>query len=64
VLTGKEFFPHLISGPFHHGLVIVFATAAAMALLAATASALRGTPRPTEPGPTARPAQRKSAAKR
>jgi MFS family permease len=46
VLTGREFFPHLISGPFHHGLVIVFATAAAMALLAATASALRGTPTP------------------
>ena len=41
VLTGKEFFPHLIAGPFHHGLVIVFATAAAMSLLAATASALR-----------------------
>ncbi|WP_435128531.1 MFS transporter [Actinacidiphila sp. bgisy144] len=44
VLTGKEFFPHLISAPFHHGLVIVFATAAGMSLLAATASALRGTP--------------------
>ncbi|WP_328917855.1 MULTISPECIES: MFS transporter [unclassified Streptomyces] len=44
VLTGKEFFPHLISSPFHHGLVIVFATATGMALLAATASALRGTP--------------------
>ncbi|MEV6010638.1 MFS transporter [Streptomyces sp. NPDC051976] len=42
VLTGKEFFPHLISAPFHHGLVIVFATAAAMGLLAATASMLRG----------------------
>ena len=24
VLTGKEFFPHLISQPFHHGLIIVF----------------------------------------
>ena len=23
-LTGKEFFPHLISQPFHHGLVVVF----------------------------------------
>jgi MFS family permease len=44
VLTGKEFFPHLISGPFHHGLLIVFAAAAAMGLLAATASLLRGTP--------------------
>jgi MFS family permease len=44
VLTGKEFFPHLISGPFHHGLLIVFATAAGMGLLAATASLLRGRP--------------------
>ncbi|MFJ1586031.1 MFS transporter [Streptomyces sp. NPDC088197] len=44
VLTGKEFFPHLISAPFHHGLVIVFATAAGMGLLAATASLLRGGP--------------------
>jgi MFS family permease len=44
VLTGKEFFPHLISAPFHHGLVIVFAVAAGMGLLAATASLLRGGP--------------------
>ncbi len=42
VLTGKEFFPNLISAPFHHGLVIVFTAAAAMGLLAATASLLRG----------------------
>src|SRR5262249_5636371 len=31
-LTGREFFPHLISGPFHHGLMIVFTAAALMAL--------------------------------
>jgi MFS family permease len=37
-LTGKEFFPHLISGPFHHGLVVVFAAAAIMMLIAAIAS--------------------------
>jgi MFS family permease len=42
VLTGGEFFPHLISGPFHHGLTVVFGTAAAMALIAALASQLRG----------------------
>ncbi|MFZ0043000.1 MAG: MFS transporter [Solirubrobacteraceae bacterium] len=42
VLTGKEFFPHLISGPFHHGLTIVFVAAAAMSVLAAFASLLRG----------------------
>ena len=41
-VTGKTFFPNLISAPFHHGLTIVFATAAGMALLAATASMLRG----------------------
>jgi MFS family permease len=41
-LVGKRFFPHLISGPFHSGLVIVFSTAAAMALIAAVASVLRG----------------------
>jgi MFS family permease len=37
-LTGKEFFPHLMSGPFHHGLVIVFLAAAAMMVVAAAAS--------------------------
>ena len=42
VLTGREFFPHLIAGPFHHGLVIVFTAAAAMALIGALVSALRG----------------------
>jgi MFS family permease len=42
VLTGKEFFPHLISQPFHHGLITVFTAAAAMALIAAVVSLLRG----------------------
>jgi MFS family permease len=42
-LTGHEFFPNLISGPFHSGLVIVFAFGAVLALLAAIASLLRGT---------------------
>src|SRR5450755_2277438 len=41
-ITGREFFPDLISGPFHHGLVVVFAVAAALSLLAALASLLRG----------------------
>jgi hypothetical protein len=41
-LTGREFFPNLISAPFHHGLVVVFAVAAALAVLAALASLLRG----------------------
>jgi MFS family permease len=41
-LTGKRFFPQLISQPFHHGLVIVFSTAVALLVIAAGASALRG----------------------
>ncbi|HUD38912.1 MAG TPA: MFS transporter [Streptosporangiaceae bacterium] len=35
VLTGKRFFPQLISGPFHHGLVIVFTMAATVLVIAA-----------------------------
>ena len=42
VLTGRAFFPHLISGPFHQGLSVVFAVAIALAVLAALASLLRG----------------------
>jgi MFS family permease len=42
VLTGKEFFPNLISGPFHHGLVIVFSAAIAMSVFGALISLLRG----------------------
>jgi MFS family permease len=42
VLTSKEYFPHLISGPFHHGLVIVFSVAIAMSLAGAIVSLLRG----------------------
>jgi MFS family permease len=37
-LTGKQFFPQLISGPFHSGLVVVFAAAAVMMLIGAAAS--------------------------
>jgi hypothetical protein len=42
ILTGREFFPDLISGPFHHGLGVVLGVAAALAGLAALASLLRG----------------------
>ena len=49
-LTGRRFFPTLISGPFHHGLMIVFTAAALMALTGAGVSWLRGTkPDLTEP---------------
>ncbi|MFD0535552.1 hypothetical protein ACFQY7_19180 [Actinomadura luteofluorescens] len=41
-LTGRSYFPHLISEPFHHGLVIVFGLAIAMSLVAALVSLLRG----------------------
>jgi len=42
VLVGREFFPHLISPPFHRGLTIVFAFATALEIFAAIASLLRG----------------------
>ena len=42
ILTGKAFFPQLISQPFHHGLVIVFSMAIAVLVIAAAASAFRG----------------------
>ncbi|MFL6098954.1 MAG: MFS transporter [Actinomycetales bacterium] len=41
-LTGKEFFPHLIAQPFHHGLAVVFTAAALMMLVGALASMFRG----------------------
>jgi hypothetical protein len=40
IFTGREFFPHLLSGPFHQGLVL--GAAAALSVLAALASLLRG----------------------
>jgi predicted Co/Zn/Cd cation transporter (cation efflux family) len=41
-LIGRTFFPNLISAPFHQGLMVVFAVAAVLSLLAAVASLLRG----------------------
>ena len=41
-LTGRAFFPSVISGPFKHGLMIVLAFAIVMCVLAAWASWLRG----------------------
>jgi MFS family permease len=38
VLTGQTFFPHLITEPFHSGLVVVFTAAAVMMLIGAVAS--------------------------
>jgi hypothetical protein len=51
-LTGRGFFPNLISEPFGHGLHLAFYVAAALCLLAAVFSWLRGgagTPHATRP---------------
>jgi MFS family permease len=50
VLTGKEFFPHLMSGPFHDGLAIVFVLCIAMSLIGAAASLVREKPRVNQDG--------------
>jgi len=41
-LTGTTFFPQLISGPFHDGLVVVFVAATVMMLIGAMASFATG----------------------
>jgi MFS family permease len=41
-LTGRSFFPHLISGPFHTALVYAFIFAIVACLIAAVASFFRG----------------------
>ena len=52
-VAGREFFPHLITAPFHSGLGIAFGFAIAANVIAAVASALTGRRMPT-------PAARKS----
>jgi hypothetical protein len=64
-LTGRAFFPSLISGPFHDGLQIAFAFAILACLVAAVASWLRGgiyhyteaEPGADAPGPGSRPVE-------
>jgi hypothetical protein len=41
-LTGRQFFPHLISAPFHTALVYAFMFAIVACIVAAVASLLRG----------------------
>src|SRR5580692_2086022 len=41
-LTGRSFFPSLLSGPFHSGLIVVFGVSAGLSVLAGLASLLRG----------------------
>jgi MFS family permease len=56
-VTGREFFPNLISGPFHDGLGVAFGFAIAASVVAAVASALTGKVKlPTEEPARARPA--------
>jgi hypothetical protein len=40
-LTGQSFFPGLLTGPFHDGLLVVFSVSAALSVLAGLASLLR-----------------------
>jgi MFS family permease len=47
-LTGRQFFPNLITSPFHSGLIIAFGFAIAACVIAAVASALTG--RAPKPG--------------
>jgi MFS family permease len=42
VLTGRQFFPGLLSSPFEHGLTIVFGVSAVLAFASAIASSARG----------------------
>ena len=48
-VTGRQFFPHLITGPFHDGLGVAFAFAIAASLIAAVASLLTGRRKPGAP---------------
>ncbi|NKY51434.1 MFS transporter [Nocardia vermiculata] len=65
VVTGQEFFPHLISDPFHSGLVVVFLTAAVMMLLGAIASWFaRGDYAGDEAGATTPPADARAGTTR
>jgi hypothetical protein len=43
-LTGRTFFPSLLQGPFHNGLIVVFSVSAGLSVLAGLASLLRGKP--------------------
>jgi hypothetical protein len=59
-LTGRGFFPSLISGPFAQGLGVAFAFAIAACVIAGVASALRGGKyvyNETTPAPDPKPAE-------
>ncbi len=50
-VAGREFFPHLITAPFHHGLGVAFGFAIAACLVAAAAAALTGRRAPAADAP-------------
>jgi hypothetical protein len=54
-IYGRTFFPHLISGPFTHGLLIAFTASIIMLVLAAGASLLRGERYVHDDAPAAHP---------
>jgi MFS family permease len=54
-LTGREFFPGLLSGPFHSGLIVVFGVCAGLSVLAGLTSLLRGKRQPANSEPLSRP---------
>jgi hypothetical protein len=49
-LTGQSFFPGLLQGPFHGGLIVVFSVSAGLSVLAGLASLLRAPRRPATAG--------------
>jgi hypothetical protein len=49
-LTGRSFFPHLVTGPFQDGLSVAFWFALAACLVAALASAITGGVKPVRAG--------------
>ena len=57
VVTGKRFFPSLIAGPFHRGLVVAFSASALLCAAAGVASVWAGDPKepveavPGDPAP-------------
>ena len=54
-VTGREFFPNLITGPFHDGLGVAFGFAIAASIIAAIASALTGKIKPPDAAAAAEP---------
>jgi glucose uptake protein GlcU len=50
-VTGRQFFPHLITAPFHSGLGVAFGFAIAANVIAAIASALTGRRTPVDTAP-------------